>query len=172
MSGNAADGNYSARSSSSITHSQTSELYITINATGTDTVGFYYRVSSESNYDKFHFYIDDVEKVVASGTVDWTHVSYPVTAGEHTLKFTYSKDNSVSNGTDCAWIDDVRLPRPLPQYTIGVTASHGTTTGAGTYRQGTTLTIGVYPQAGYQFVQWNDGNTSNPRQVVVSSNAT
>ena len=172
VSGDAVDGNYSARSSSSITHSQTSELTINIYATNTDTVSFYYRVSSENNYDKFHFYIDNVQMMEASGTVDWTLVSYSVTAGDHTLKFTYQKDGSVSNGSDCAWIDDVRLPRPLPQYTVNVTASHGTTTGAGTYRQGTTTTIGVYPQSGYQFVQWNDGNTSNPRQVTVSSNVT
>ncbi len=37
----------------------------------------------------------------------WGEVSYPITAGEHTLKWVYAKDNSDSDGSGCAWIDDV-----------------------------------------------------------------
>ncbi len=167
--GSAAVGNSCARSYSSLGSNQTSEMSISINAATVDSVSFWYKVSSEANYDKFHFYIDGVEKVVSSGQVDWTRAAYPVTAGDHILKFTYSKDGSVNSYSDCAWVDEISLPRPIPRYLVSVNATHGTASGAGTYQQGETATVGVFPDAGYAFVRWNDGNTLNPRQLVVNS---
>ena len=40
----------------------------------------------------------------------WGQVSYPVTAGIHTFKWTYYKDGSVSSGSDCAWVDYIIFP--------------------------------------------------------------
>ena len=164
------EGNYSARSSSNLSHGQTSEMSITMTVPRADSISFYYKVSSEANYDKFHFYIDGTEKVVNSGLVNWTRAAFAVTPGQHTFTFSYSKDVSVNSNSDCAWIDNVSLPRPLPNYVVTVSANHGTATGAGSYLQGETAVVGVYPQAGYAFVQWNDGNVSNPRQVTVNGN--
>ena len=48
----------------------------------------------------------------------------------------------------------------------------GTVTGGGTYEDGETATLTATPAQGYCFVQWNDGNTSNPRTVTVTGNAT
>ena len=48
-----------------------------------------------------------------SGTVAWTKVVYPVTAGPKTFRWVYSKDNSVNTGSDCGWIDDVVLPASI-----------------------------------------------------------
>ena len=170
VSDEAQQGSYCARSYQSLGHNQTSELSITVAVARTDSISFYYKVSSESNYDKFHFYIDNEEKVVNSGVVDWTRVVYAVAPGSHTFKFTYSKDGSVNSNSDCAWIDNVSLPRTLPHYNVTVTATHGTATGSGTYQQGETAVVGVYPEAGYSFVQWSDGSTANPRQVTVMGN--
>ena len=89
---------------------QNSNITYTVNLTSPDSVSFYYRVSSEANYDKFHFLIDSVSQMNASGEVDWTRAAFLLTAGSHTLTFRYSKDGSVSNGSDCAWIDDVTMP--------------------------------------------------------------
>lgn len=106
----AAVGTHCARSCASLGNSQTSELTISRNVIADDSVAFWYKVSSESSYDKFHFYIDGNEMVVASGEVGWTHVSYPVGVGTHTFRFTYSKDGSIARGSDCAWIDEVMIP--------------------------------------------------------------
>lgn len=103
-------GTYCARSSSNVTHNNTSELSITRTVTMADSISFRYKVSSEGNYDKFHFMIDNTDMLTASGEVDWTRASFPVTAGSHTFKFTYTKDYSVSSGSDCAWVDNVALP--------------------------------------------------------------
>ncbi|MGM9746328.1 MAG: InlB B-repeat-containing protein, partial [Paludibacteraceae bacterium] len=48
----------------------------------------------------------------------------------------------------------------------------GTVTGAGTYAYGTQVELTATPNTGYYFVQWNDGNKDNPRQVVVTQDST
>ena len=54
-------------------------------------------------------------------------------------------------------------------YTVALYSDYGTVTGAGTYRHGTLVTIAVSPVEGHSFVGWSDGNTSNPRQMRVTS---
>ncbi|MBQ6069075.1 MAG: hypothetical protein IJK84_06195 [Bacteroidales bacterium] len=67
-------------------------------------------------------------------------------------------------------------PEPsTPQYTITVTANndaYGTVTGGGTYDSAATATLTATPNEGYRFVNWSDGNESNPRLVNVTANAT
>ena len=103
-------GTYSLRSNPSLTHNETSELTITHTYTSADSISFYYKVSSETNYDKFHFYLDGNDLLTESGTIDWTRAAFPVGTGSHTFKFAYAKDYSVNSGSDCAWIDDVTFP--------------------------------------------------------------
>ena len=93
--------------------SMTAEMSISCTIDHADSISFYYKVSSEANYDKFHFYIDGNDMFNASGEVEWTRAAYPVSAGSHTFRFTYEKDYSVSNGSDRAWIDNVTLPHNM-----------------------------------------------------------
>jgi hypothetical protein len=75
------------------------------------TVSYARNVSSESGYDWFNFYIDSEQKEHTSGTSNtWTMKSFTVGAGTHTFTFEYTKDQSVSSGSDCAWIDNVTIP--------------------------------------------------------------
>jgi len=58
-------------------------------------------------------------------------------------------------------------------YTVSTYASPtqgGTVHGAGTYEEGSTITIEAIPNPGYSFNRWNDGSTSNPRTVTVNNN--
>ncbi|CAK0758155.1 hypothetical protein CCP3SC5AM1_2480002 [Gammaproteobacteria bacterium] len=73
-------------------------------------VSFKLRVSSEANYDLLVFYIDGVKKSFWSGEVNNLAVSFPITAGNHTLVWSYEKDDSLAVGSDAAWIDEVSLP--------------------------------------------------------------
>ena len=76
-------------------------------------------------------------------------------------------------------IDDVEVsagvaPQPT-QYTLTVVSNNtawGTVSGGGTYNAGATATLTATAAAGYHFVQWQDGNTQNPRTVTVTGNAT
>ena len=103
------EGEYCVRSGS-ISNNGNTQLTLTHEAGSDDEISFYYKVSSEANYDKMHFYIDGVEKGTWSGTVGWTQATYPISAGTHTYKWSYTKDTSVSSGSDCCWIDYVSLP--------------------------------------------------------------
>ena len=139
-------GSSSLRSTSALTHSQTAQITLSLVNPSLDSVTFYYKVSSETNYDKFHFFIDNTELIIASGEVDWTRAAFLVPAGSHTLKFTYVKDYSVNRNSDCAWIDDLVLPHRSrqavilndeicagSQYIIAGDTLNTTTPGAGTY---------------------------------------
>jgi hypothetical protein len=102
-------GNYSARSGS-ITHSQSSTMEIIRILSSVGTLSFWYKVSSEANYDFLKFSVDGTVQGSWSGTVDWTQASFPIPAGQHTFKWAYTKDASESSGSDCAWIDDIIFP--------------------------------------------------------------
>jgi len=105
-------GNYCLRSSA-IGHLQTAEISVPVALTTADSISFYYKVSSEENYDKFHFYIDNTDLVTESGEVGWTRAAFLVPAGSHTLRFTYAKDVSVIRNSDCAWIDNISFPHEI-----------------------------------------------------------
>ncbi len=103
------EGTFSAKSGD-INDNQTSALYVTADIATADQISFYYMVSSESNYDYLRFYIDTQMLGEWSGTVPWTAASYPVTAGTHTFKWEYSKDVSVSTGSDLGGVDYIIFP--------------------------------------------------------------
>ena len=103
------EGSYSAKSGN-IDDSQNSQLLLTVTVTADDQISFFRKVSSEGNYDYLRFYIDGVQKGEWDGEMDWAEVSYPVTAGERTFKWAFEKDGSVSNGSDCGWIDYIVFP--------------------------------------------------------------
>jgi len=76
---------------------------------GSGTLTFYWKVSSEANWDWLEFYIDGVRQDRISGTVDWQLKSYSVSSGS-TVKWRYVKDGSASVGSDCGWVDYVMYP--------------------------------------------------------------
>ena len=60
------------------------------------------------------------------------------------------------------------------KYTITVNANDptmGTTIGSGEYAKGDTVQIAARTNIGYYFIQWNDGNTQNPRTITVEGDA-
>jgi len=104
-------GSYSAQAGN-IGDSETSTLKVTLDCES-GTIAFYLKVSSESGFDYLTFYIDGVEKDKWSGEDDWAEMSFPVTAGTRTFEWSYSKDSSVSDNEDTAWIDDIVFPIAL-----------------------------------------------------------
>jgi len=76
-------------------------------------MSFWYRVSSESGYDFFSFYVNDERLVHASGTVNWTRFATTLPPGDHMLKWQYAKDGSMTSGADTVWIDDLSLTEDL-----------------------------------------------------------
>jgi len=118
------EGTYSARSGD-ITHSQESDLFITVEVLAPTDLTFYYKVSSEATYDYLRFYVDGVQISSWSGSVPWTLYTYPATAGTHTFQWSYTKDGSVDTGDDAAYVDFIEFPPlgDLPYATLVIDAT-------------------------------------------------
>ena len=102
--------NYCAKSTNEGASNSEGSMTLTVDVVAAGDLTFMYKVSSENNYDKLHFYMDNQEQGVWSGTVDWTQFTQPVTPGTHTFKWSYTKDSSVNTGSDCAWVDNIIFP--------------------------------------------------------------
>ena len=98
--------------SGSISDNSVSSISLVV-ATEGSMGSFAYKVDSEPGYDFLEFYIDGAQIESWSGDVGWTNHSFTLQPGTHTLMWTYSKDVTVSNGLDSAWIDDITLPTSL-----------------------------------------------------------
>ena len=103
------EGHYAARSAN-IGNNASSTLSIQRTHQVADTLSFYYKVSSEVDYDILSFYIDNQEIGQWSGEVNWTRFSMLVPAGTHTYRWRYKKDAYVSSGQDMAMIDAIDFP--------------------------------------------------------------
>ena len=103
------NGTYCAKSGA-ITHYQSTTMKLAVDIPAAGEISFYKKVSSESGYDKLSFKMDNTEMGNWSGTVAWSQETYQITPGRHVLTWVYSKDSSVSSGSDCAWIDEISLP--------------------------------------------------------------
>jgi hypothetical protein len=123
------DGDYSMKSATIGSSSQTA-MQITLNISSDGAISFARRVSSESGYDYLKFYIDGVQKGSWSGNQNWDEVTYPVSSGSRTFKWEYSKDGSVSSGSDCAWVDNIIFPQSFQNVTFTVTSSGSPVVGA------------------------------------------
>ncbi len=109
VSSQAHEGSHSAKSNS-ISNNQSASMTVQMNDVTAGQLSFWVKVSSESGYDELTFYIDNAPQDSWSGTVNWQEVSYDITDGDHTFKWEYSKDFSVSEGDDCAWVDYIVFP--------------------------------------------------------------
>ena len=103
------EGNYCARSGQ-IGSFETSELVINLNVENSGLISFYFKVSSESNWDKLKFYIDETFISEWSGEIDWEEFSFSVSQGNHEFRWIYYKDSGGDHGSDCVWIDNISFP--------------------------------------------------------------
>ena len=78
-------------------------LQAIVDSPNSETLKFYWKVSSEANYDYLQFYIDGTLKDQISGEVAWTQKSYAVSSGIHILKWRFIKNSSGSSGNDYTW---------------------------------------------------------------------
>jgi hypothetical protein len=94
-----------AAGSGVISHDQQSSLRTTV--TGPGTVTYWWKVSSEFNYDYAYFYVDGIERARISGEVNWQERTFSVPEGDRMLEWVYRKDPNVNGGLDKAWVDQV-----------------------------------------------------------------
>lgn len=63
-------------------------------------------------------------------------------------------------------------PNPTVKYILTISAEDGGTVSSsgGQYEEGTSVTFSATADSGYIFQQWSDGNTDNPRTIIINSN--
>jgi uncharacterized repeat protein (TIGR03803 family) len=90
--------------------------------TGPGTLTFWWKVSSEDEYDALDFLVNDAPAAAISGEADWQPETFSLGAGSQTLSWIYNKDFSVSLGADCGWVDQVSFvpgaAAPVLQYVV------------------------------------------------------
>ncbi len=96
--------------SGNINNSQSTTLMLVSDFASAGPVGFMYKTSTEGSYDFLTFKVDNAVINSWSGENAWANYSTNVTAGSHTLRWIYAKDNIVSSGSDAAWVDNIILP--------------------------------------------------------------
>ena len=106
------DGDDAAQSGA-LTNSQVSWMETSV--VGPGTVSYWWKVSSELTFDLLQFSINGVLKTQISGERDWTNVVYAVPAGLQTLRWNFTKDSSISAGSDAGWVDQVSFVSDSPQ---------------------------------------------------------
>jgi len=93
------------------------ESYFETTLTGPGVVSFWWKVSSEQDNDRLRFYLDGVAQFGISGEVDWEGRTFNVPAGTHTLRWRYSKNATLTNGQDRAWVDQIVYESAPPSIT-------------------------------------------------------
>ncbi|MGF1656510.1 MAG: S8 family serine peptidase [Verrucomicrobiales bacterium] len=105
--------NAGAARSGAITDNQESWVQTTV--AGAGELRFFWKVSSETDYDFLRFLINGQEQERISGELGWSQRSYVLGEGTHILRWVYDKDESVSAGQDNGWLDQVVWVPAVPE---------------------------------------------------------
>ena len=92
-----------------------SDMSVTVDIPADGVMSFFGKISCESSWDYGYFYIDGVQKGSYTGAGNWAERTFDITAGEHTFKWSYTKDSSVNSNDDCFYVDYItfyRQPEP------------------------------------------------------------
>ena len=157
---NAHDG-VDAAQSGAITNNQ--QTWVETAVVGPGTLTFWWQVSSESCCDPLTFSVDAVAQADIRGVVNWQQRTFPIAAGAHTLRWTYSKDISTFSGLDVGWLDQVAFvpDDPAPRI-VSQPASQ-------TIRPGSNVTFCVTASGTLPlYYQWrkNGTNLDNTGRIV------
>ena len=120
------------------------------------------------NYDGSELYVDSLEYGVMPEYTGETPKKESTAAYAYT--FNGWKPNIVAVTSDAIYI--AQFESHKIEYNVDVTIPdtvevHGSVTIDGTPTYGETVTLTPQPEDGYVFEGWSDGNTDNPREVVV-----
>jgi len=94
---------------------------------GPKILRFYWKVSSESDYDFLEYYLDEALQAEISGETAWAKQVLTIPSGRHTVKWRYVKDGSERRGQDSGWVDYVTIfnaPRGIESKSDIVNANH------------------------------------------------
>ena len=116
------EGTYAMKSTCEGIASGISTIEATVDVPYDGLMGFWVKVSTEANYDKFNFYIDGVQQGGSlSGDLAYSYKEFAVTEGTHTYKWEYAKDSSVNSNDDCVYVDNIYMYKQAGPAPSGMT---------------------------------------------------
>jgi len=93
--------------------------WIETRVSGPANVSFWWKVSSEQDYDFLSFELDTVATLDISGQVGWRQETITLDSGDHVLRWKYHKDRNTPGGQDTGWLDQLQVsPIQLTQPVI------------------------------------------------------
>ena len=115
-------------------------------------------------------------RIEGTGKYDYgTTATLTAVADEH-YYFTQWNDGNTDNPRTIRGIEsDATYTAEFKPYSYTITVlagEHGGANGGGTYDYGATTTLTATADEHYHFTQWSDGNTDNPRTLLVEGNTT
>ena len=97
-----------AAQSGPVGNNQSSTMQVTVQ--GPAELAFWWRVESEATFDFLNVSLDAAAPLDRiSGNVDWAEKRITIPAGNHIVRWSYTKDGSVATGADAGWIDQVQV---------------------------------------------------------------
>ena len=110
------EGTYCMKSGGAGVANVVSNMTVTVNIPADGEMSFFGKISCENNWDYGYFYIDNQQMGSYTGAGNWAERKFPITAGDHTFQWRYTKDGSVNSNDDCFYVDYITFyKRPEPQ---------------------------------------------------------
>jgi len=103
-----------AAQSGDIAPFQDSILQTTFATNVPGNITFWWKVSSEPDFDFLEFRVNGLVQAGISGNVDWQPVNLHLAAGTNVLMWRYYKNSVYSSGQDAGWLDQFAFA-PSPQ---------------------------------------------------------
>lgn len=122
--------------------------------------------------------VNDAERGSVSGgtTADYLSKVTLTATANYGYHFTQWSDGNTDNPRTVVVTGDMTYTAefipPLYNITVVYDMNQGVVSGGGTYDYGTQVQLLATPAEHYRFAQWNDGNTDNPRTIMVTEDAT
>ena len=158
----------SAAQSGGIGSLQQTILQTTVATNWSGRYTFWWKVSSEQDFDILEFRVNGIVQTSISGLVDWQQVSVPVAAGTNVLMWRYSKDASFDFGLDAGWVDQFSYVLDGPLITLQPVSQ--------TVNMGTNVTFRVVANGPPNFPNvlryqwWQNGNPVGGNSPVLTLN--
>lgn len=144
-----------------ITNNQ--QTFVETQVTGPGLLTFWWKVSSRSGFHPLQFFTNGNQQFSISGEVDWQQRQVSIAPGPQTLRWSYSKNNTVSPvGQDKGWLDSVTFAVPLAPVILSGPSSQSVLQRGYTFLN--TVLMGSAPFA----YQWQYNNTDIPAATDAS----
>ena len=149
-------GSWCAKSTNQNIDSSVSDMVLEVTLDDDKTLTFSAKVSSEDDWDKAYFSIDGTNAINGiSGDGDWIDYTFPLTAGTHTLRWDYTKDDGTAKYDDCFYVDDIRIIDGFTE--VGNYRSNTNSYTLTGLSAGTTYEVQVQADGGAEGIsQWSD----------------